>query len=337
MEVVAHHAHQTVRVVEASQPSAVRATARALADRAGFQETDSYRVGIVATELATNVVKHSTGGEVLVRAAADGIGELELIAIDRGPGIADVAAALADGQSTTGSNGTGLGAIRRLSDEFDIYSGSRGTIVLARIRAGRAATQREPFAIAGISVAKSGETECGDAWAVQRRPESVVALIADGIGHGHDAAAAAGAALEALHAGSYRDCASALEGVHGGLRHTRGAAAAIFELDWSKRVVKFAGVGNVSGVLLGQGDVRRQTVSHNGTLGHQATHFREYSYPWDRQGLLVMHSDGLVSHWSLDSYPGLRLRHPAIVAGVLYRDFNRGRDDVTVVVGREQA
>ena len=47
--------------------------------------------------------------------------------------------------------------------------------------------------------------------------------------------------------------------------------------------------------------------------------------------------DGLVSHWSIDAYPGLRARHPAIVAAVLYRDFNRGRDDVTVVVGRELA
>jgi anti-sigma regulatory factor (Ser/Thr protein kinase) len=337
MEVVAHHAHQTVRVVEASQPSLVRSTARTLADRAGFQETDSYRAGIVATELATNLVKHSTGGEVLVRAAAEAVPQVELIAIDRGPGIADVAAALADGQSTAGSNGTGLGAIRRLSDDFDIHSAMRhGTVVWVRLRAGRVPAPREPFAIAGISVAKSGETECGDAWAVHQRPGSVVALVADGLGHGHYAAEASRAAIESLHTGSYRDCASTLEAVHLALRHTRGAAAAILEIDLPGRVVKFAGVGNVTGTLLGHGAVRRQTVTHNGTLGHRATHFREYSYPWDPQGLLVMHSDGLASHWSLDSYPGLRARHPAIVAGVLYRDFNRARDDVTVVVGREQ-
>ena len=336
MEVVAHHAHQVVRVVEASQPSLVRSTVRTLADRAGFQETDSYRAGIVATELATNLVKHSTGGEVLVRAVADAVPEVELIAIDRGPGIADVSAALTDGHSTAGSSGTGLGAIRRMSDDFDIHSTMHhGTVVWARVRAGRVPAPREPFAIAGISVAQAGEVECGDAWAVQRRPASVVALVADGLGHGHFAAEAASAAIESLHTGTYRDCARALEAVHSGLRHTRGAAAAILEIDLSRSVVKFAGVGNVSGVLLMSDGVRRQTVTHNGTLGHQATHFREYSYPWDRQGLLVMHSDGLVSHWSLDSYPGLRARHPAVVAGVLYRDFSRGRDDVTVVVGRE--
>jgi anti-sigma regulatory factor (Ser/Thr protein kinase) len=339
MEVVAHHAHQSVRVVEASQPSFVRSTTRILADRAGFQETDSYRAGIVATELATNLVKHSSGGEVLVRAVASSVPEVELIAIDAGPGIADVAGALADGQSTAGSNGTGLGAIRRLSDDFDIYSAmGRGTVVWSRVRAGRVPARVEPLAVAGISVPKTGEDQCGDAWTIQRMPESAIVVVADGLGHGHYAAAAAGAAIESLHNGAtYRGCAAALEAMHDALRHTRGAAAAILEIDWSHAVMKFAGVGNVTAALIAADGTRRQTVSHNGTLGHQATHFREYRYPWKPQGLLVMHSDGLVSHWSLDSYPGLWTRHPAIVAGVLYRDFNRGRDDVTVVVGREQA
>ena len=337
MEVVAHHVHQSVRVVEESQPSAVRFAARTLADRAGFNEADSYRAGIVATELATNIVKHSAGGEVLLRAAADDGPELELIAIDHGPGIRDLSTALLDGQSTAGSTGTGLGAIRRLSDDFDIYTDiPRGTVVWSRVRARRVSASPEPFPIAGISVATAGETECGDAWMVQRRSRSVIAMLADGLGHGHFAAQAATAALEVLHSGSYRDCASALEAVHQGVRHTRGAAAAVVEVQLSARIVKFAGIGNISCVLLGD-RAARQTVSHNGTLGHQVTHFREYSYPLDREGLVILHSDGLVSHWSIDSYPGLRVRHPGVIAAVLYRDFNRGRDDVTVVVGREKA
>jgi len=337
MEVVAHHAHQSVRVVEESQPSAVRFAARTLADRAGFNEADSYRAGIVATELATNIVKHSTGGEVLLRAAADDGPELELIAIDRGPGIRDLSGALVDGRSTAGSSGTGLGAIRRLSDDFDIYTDiPRGTVVWSRLRARRASAGPQPFPIGGISVAMAGETECGDGWMIQRRPRSVIIMLADGLGHGHFAAQAASAALDVLHGGSHRDCASALEAVHQGIRHTRGAAAAVAEVDLSARIVKFAGVGNISGVLLGERGAR-QTVSHNGTLGHQATHFREYSCPLDHHGLVILHSDGLVSHWSIDSYRGLRARHPGVIAAVLYRDFNRGRDDVTVVVGREQA
>jgi len=52
--------------------------------------------------------------------------------------------------------------------------------------------------------------------------------------------------------------------------------------------------------------------------------------------MLVLHSDGLVSHWSLDAYPGLAARDPSLIAGILYRDFTRGRDDVTVVVAKAE-
>ena len=40
--------------------------------------------------------------------------------------------------------------------------------------------------------------------------------------------------------------------------------------------------------------------------------------------------------WSLDDYPGLAGRDPSLLAGVLYRDHDRGRDDVTVVALRER-
>src|SRR5262249_30277769 len=116
--------------------------------------------------------------------------------------------------------------------------------------------------------------------------------------------------------------------------HTRGAAVSVANVHRAPPLVTFAGVGNVSGAICLDGVVR-QTVSHNGTLGREARQMREYSYPWAGDALIVMHSDGLTSPWSLESYPGLRQRHPALIAAILYRDFNRKRDDVTVLVGRE--
>jgi anti-sigma regulatory factor (Ser/Thr protein kinase) len=332
-------AHTVVPVNETSQPAAARFAARGLADRVGFTETDSYRVGLVATELATNLVKHARAGEVLLRAACDDSGpELELLAVDRGPGMANVSASLVDGHSTTGSAGIGLGAVRRLSEEFDIHSCiPHGTVVLARLR-GRSAARppSTPFVVTGVSVIKAGETECGDAWSVERRPDEVLALVADGLGHGHFAAEAAAAAVRTFRKHVGDSCADTLAAVHQNLRSTRGAAAALAQISRSRRLLKFAGVGNICATVLTDG-LMRHAVSHNGTLGHEARLFREYVYPWPPQALLVMHSDGLDSHWSLDRYPGLRHRHPALIAGVLYRDFNRGRDDVTVVVGREAA
>jgi hypothetical protein len=48
----------------------------------------------------------------------------------------------------------------------------------------------------------------------------------------------------------------------------------------------------------------------------------------------VLHSDGIQPRCTLDAYPGLARRDPALVAAVLARDFTRGNDDVTVLVAR---
>jgi anti-sigma regulatory factor (Ser/Thr protein kinase) len=328
--------HRQIAVVESSQPGAARLTARDAAHDAGMGEQDIYRVGIVATELATNLLKHATSGELLVRqSSAPPHGELELIAIDRGPGITDVSAALADGHSTAGTQGTGLGAIRRLSDEFEIYSSAAGTVVFARLRGGRApAPASAGFITGGVSVAVRGEEVCGDAWVVQQRSDVLQALIADGLGHGPQANEAAQAAVTVFESRTFATAPDALTAIHGGVRHTRGAAAAIVELHRRQGIAKFTGVGNISAAILTNGTMR-QAVSHNGTLGHEARYFREYTYPWQPGSLLIMYSDGLITHWSLDSYPGLRTRHPAVIAAVLYRDFSRRRDDVTVIVAKE--
>jgi hypothetical protein len=61
---------------------------------------------------------------------------------------------------------------------------------------------------------------------------------------------------------------------------------------------------------------------------------QEFEYAWPPGALLVLHSDGLATQWRVDDRPGLAARDAALVAGVLYRDWTRGRDDVTVVVTR---
>lgn len=331
--------HRRVAVIESSQPSAARFAAREAALGAGFSEDDGHRAGLIATELATNLVKHARDGELLVREIHDSPQrEVEMLAIDRGPGMPDVPRSLLDGHSTAGSAGTGLGAVRRLADDFDIYSEQiRGTVILARVRAGRARrTSSPPLAIGAVAVPKQGEAVSGDGWQVLHRPGSALVIVADGLGHGLHASEASVAAIQSIDPRADGDLAARLRTMHDGLRHTRGAAAAIAEIQFQPRLVKFAGIGNISGSIHRPG-ATRHAVSLNGTLGHEARAFREYAYPWESGSMFVMHSDGLGTHWSLDDYRGLRQRHPAVVAAVLYRDFSRQRDDVTVVVGREAA
>jgi anti-sigma regulatory factor (Ser/Thr protein kinase) len=328
--------HRAITVVEASQPSAARFLTQQLAEDAGFNREDTYRAGIVATELATNLVKHAQGGQFLARVTStDPRGEIELIALDHGPGMRDVTACLADGHSTAGSSGNGLGAAQRLADTFDIYSEEGpGTVVLARLRADRRSPLPTAIAVAGVSVPMEGETVCGDAWTVSHQADGAVVLVADGLGHGLHASEAAQTALRTFEPMHYRGSVDSLQAMHAGIRHTRGAAGAIAEIRRGAHVAKCAGVGNIATAFCDNGSIR-QAVSHNGTLGHEARVIREYMYPWSSRTTIVMHSDGLTSRWSLDGHRGLRQRDAAIIAAVLYRDHSRGRDDVTVIVGRE--
>lgn len=321
-----------------SQIAAARRAVAGVASTHGLDEEDAGRLAIVATELATNLLKHGGGGELLVGTFEDRTGAgIELVALDKGPGMADVRASTRDGHSTAGSPGTGLGAIVRGSHASDIYSvPGGGTAILARLRSGRPGNgDGSAMPDHGVvSVAMPGEEACGDAWCRHASPTGLALMVADGLGHGPAAAEASHAAAGAFHR-TRRDAPSAaLTAMHGDLRHTRGAAIAIAELDDDSGEVRYAGVGNIAGTIVARDGTVQRMVSMNGTIGHNARQFRDFRYRLDDGGLIVMASDGLGTGWRLDDYPGLAARHPTLIAAVLYRDFSRGRDDVTVLVAR---
>jgi anti-sigma regulatory factor (Ser/Thr protein kinase) len=332
--------HDVLAVTETSQVSAARFAAQRAAANAGWSDDDGHRAGLVATEMASNLVKHSgAGGEILLSRTPDDA--IELIALDRGPGIRDIAGSLRDGQSTSGSSGTGLGAIRRLAQDFDIYSEPRhGTAIVARLRSGggRAAppaARPARFTTGGIAIARTGETMCGDEWAALPAPDGLWLCVVDGLGHGPLAADASRQAVAILRQPSHASPVEALRTVHAGLRATRGAAGGILALTHGGARATFIGVGNIAGRILSTGS-SRHLVCSPGTLGHDARQFRAYDYPWDRDALAIVHSDGVTTSWGFDAHPGLPLRDPSLIAAVLYRDFGRQRDDVSIVVTRER-
>ena len=326
-----------LQVMEKSAVAEARREVTGLARTVGFSENDVGRVAIVVTEATSNLVKHTPQGQLLARAFdRSGVAVIELLALDQGPGIANVGESLRDGFSTAGSPGTGLGAIKRLSDEFDIYSASgKGVALVAQLwsRKPEGGSHPAPLEIGAVCLPMPGEEARGDAWAVEWRGGHCVILVADGLGHGPDAAAAAMAAVNALRTHPQLSPAALIEFAHGALRSTRGAALAVADLDLTQEL-RYAGVGNIAGVTLAPG-VARHMVSYAGIVGHEVRKIQEFVYPWTQDSLLVMHSDGLATHWNLDQYPGLAGRHPSLIAGVLYRDFARGRDDVTVVVAKK--
>jgi anti-sigma regulatory factor (Ser/Thr protein kinase) len=319
------------RVEETGSASGVRRAAERLADHLGMSERRSADLAIVVAEAAGNLAKHATGGSLLVRAVrAGGQAGVEVVAVDSGPGMADVARAIGDGHSTAGTLGIGLGAIVRQSSWSDLHSvPGRGTVLAIQV------WPSEPPAVAwaaGMTRPLTGEPVSGDAFAVREADGRRQVMVCDGLGHGRLAAAAAQEAVRGFGAAPAGPPATVVEALHRAIAHTRGAAVAVAELDPDAGVIRYAGLGNISGTVFGRDGSRRGMVSLPGIAGHQRRQIREYDYPLGPGSVVVMHSDGVVDRWNPADYPGLLTHSPLVIAATVLRDAGTRRDDAGVLV-----
>lgn len=326
-------------IVETTQVGQARRAAGTLARAMKFDETTEGRLAVLIVELGNNLIKHGGGGELILQTDPRGVARmLQIWALDRGRGMSNVAECMRDGYSTAGSPGTGLGAVGRLADSFEIYSvPNEGTVVYATISAEKPPVGvRAPCVLAAINVPFPGETVCGDTWIADCDASQMRVMVVDGLGHGLPAEAAATTAIETWQAQSANSGAPVefLQRAHTALRSTRGAALAVAWINRIDRSVRYAGLGNISATLVSPALKTRSLVSTNGTAGMELRKLQEFNYTYDANTNLIMHSDGLTTRWRFETYPGLAVRHPALIAGVLYRDHKRGRDDATVVVAR---
>ncbi len=326
--------HQVFGINHASDVAAARRSGQKLADALGFDETRAGQLALIITEAATNILKHAGEGEIHLGPAQSGAGVgIDVLAVDKGPGFADLDASLVDGVSTAGTSGTGLGALGRLSDEFDAYTQpGAGAAFFMRLWRDDPAPEPCGVEVGALWTPMAGEEECGDGWAVRCNGKGATLLAADGLGHGPEAARAAAAAIKALDARTAPEAGELMHAAHDALRPTRGAALATARIDFERDELRFAGVGNIAGCVIG--DRRRPLVSHNGIVGHNMRKVQEFPMPFGPGALCIMHSDGIQTQWDLDKYPGLAVRSPALIAAVLMRDFIRRRDDAMVLVVR---
>ncbi|MEV5440834.1 ATP-binding SpoIIE family protein phosphatase [Streptomyces sp. NPDC052682] len=405
-----------VPVHDSTRVRDVRVAAEEAAAVAGLDERQTAAAALVASELATNLLKHAEGGEVLIdvvappllRGGPQDFRVVQIAALDHGPGMPDLATALRDGFTTTGSLGAGLGTCLRLADDFDLHSVlGRGTVAVARVGrvprrrgllrlgsalagpigglhgapqavravrhtadgagaspapaarddrpggvpAGRPApggrggspegpgSGRAPVGrvrAGGVNVPFAGAAYSGDAWTWVRAEDRVTLMMADGLGHGPEAARASTAAVEALHRAAHLTPAEALRELHSALGGTRGAAVAVAQLDLRSRRLRFAGIGNI-GARLRQDGAWRSLLSRPGIVGvHRPGTLREEEAAWGDDRMLILHTDGLPSRWTPPSDPDLPRADPAVTAAVTIRDASSSarpvRDDTAVAV-----
>lgn len=337
---------------EPEDVGSLRRGVRQVVRAVGGEAAESARVELAATELGTNILNHAgASGYVLIQPVpeVDGAG-VEVVAVDRGPGMSDVDRAIHGGptpifdpatttavQAGPRGLGCGLASVHRLASEFDIYSAPGwGTAVLARFRFPVPRLART-FPCGGVAVPLSAGDVSGDAWAFRDGPAGASAVLADGLGHGPGAARAAAPAVQAFRANEHRDdLEQYLRLVHEALRSTRGAAVSVCRIAVDVETVFFAGIGNVEGRIY-VGDTSSGLAPRNGTLGLGLSppKIQVREYRWSPGALLILYSDGIRSHFDLGVYRNLQGRDPTLIAAVLHRDLTRERDDATVVVVKD--
>jgi anti-sigma regulatory factor (Ser/Thr protein kinase) len=335
---VAAPLRRTIEVRHESSVGEARRAAKATGAAVGFLPETCEGIALATTELATNLIKHAQGGTLTLTPLAEGgrVG-LEVESVDTGPGIADIEQALADRFSTAGSRGTGLGAVNRLMDELDITSRPGfGTRIVCRKwrREERASSRPCPLVVGVATRACHMGSENGDAFVVRQWADCLLVGVIDGLGHGPFANRAARTAqayveshfdlpLEQIFRGAGRAC-----------RATRGVVMALARFDWGRGRLAFASVGNI--------EVRVFPLSQpfkffirRGVVGLNAPSAVVTEHPWPPGHVLVLHSDGLATHWAWKDFPGLTdLAAPAI-AQELLRTLAKEDDDATVAVVKE--
>lgn len=309
----------------------VRRRATELATAAGFDQSRVAQVGIAATELASNLVKHAGEGTVILRQVHAGTATgVELISYDSGPGRRDIAALVADGATTAGTLGIGLGAVKRMAGSLQLHSvPGRGTVVAATLWP--SPDQVATSAVSGLVRPMRGQQVSGDAIAHRTFDGGHLAMVADGLGHGPLAAEASARAVEVFHESTNRSPEQLVRLMHAALSGTRGAAVAVVRLDLVSRTVVFAGVGNIAGRLLGE-QLSRSLVSQPGIVGHNLPTIRESTFDCSASRAVVLHSDGLTEMWDLSGLPGVISQGPAVLAATVMRDAGVRRDDAAVLV-----
>ncbi|MDT5269240.1 MAG: hypothetical protein QOH49_1426 [Acidobacteriota bacterium] len=345
----------TQEIKEEPQVGAARRGVRRFASRLGFSDDQLAELDIVVQEIGTNAVRYATSGGCLHW--SETLGEepgLELFYFDKGPGVYDLERALRDGVSSGGSLGTGFGAMRRLLDEFDVYSTVKGTtrrLTTARrttygtallgrkwvaptaTEEQRARARRMTRRVGAWSRPHPGEETNGDACFIKEHDGETLLAVVDGLGHGRGAREAALAALDTLEQWEGEPLDELILSTHDALRATRGAVMGVVVLNPARQTFSYAGVGNVEVRVLGATDPARP-IPANGTLGARLSQVRVWPHHWQEGTTLVIASDGISATWDANAYPGLVNKSPQLLAGVLLRDFSRIADDATVLVYR---
>ena len=326
-------------VTEAVDCAVAQHSVRRLALTLGFSGTASEEIALVVAELASNLVKHAGRGALSLRPLHRGERRgIEVAAQDSGPGMSDVERAFADGYSTSGTLGYGLGTVNRLMDEMDVSSApGSGTKVVCRrwVRPAGESLAAHVWDVGVVTRSLRFAPENGDAFIIKEWDGKLLVGLVDGLGHGELAQQAAVAAQQYVQAHYDQPLDKIFAGTSRACQATRGVVMALAHFPSRERMV-FASLGNVE-ARTSCGLRRMPLPVQRGILGTREAQICVQEFTWNADWALVLHTDGLRTHWNWDDFPGLEREGAQLIAAKLMHKLASGADDATVLAVRSQA
>ena len=344
--------YESVALVEEAHIGQARRALRRRAAELDFSDRQMAEIDIAVKELGSNAIKFGRAtGQIYFTATDTDLDPagVEILYLDKGPGIEDTALAIEDGYTTSGSMGAGLGAVKRMADEFHIYSmvhsstrrlsmyerTTHGTTIAlrkyvaqdeARVKNGRARW-------GAFTRPQADEESNGDGYLIKTVENRQLVAIIDGLGHGEGARAATTAAIASIEENAGQPVEAIIRAAHEALRPTRGAVVGLAAIDGLSRTVEYAGIGNTDFRVLG-GSKPLRFISLNGTLGSRLARVKVFKEQLPRSATVVLSTDGISDRWDPESYPGLLGLHPQLLCATVMRDYGRLNDDATILCGR---
>lgn len=327
-------------VADRSYFSLVKKDIHAIGLQQGFSEERAGQLDIIVAELCSNLVKHAGHGYLLVKPVTEQHNNgVEVLSIDNGPGIIDIKRMMLDGTSTKQTLGHGLGAIQRLSDQFDIHSQKDvGTVILSRIFKSPPLhyTPKPTTEVKGLLVPKKGEEVCGDGFYYKQTKKQFKLFVGDGLGHGPDAAKAVETAINSFKSCHEENPVDIIKHIHSTVKKTRGLVGTVVTFDYKAKEWCICGVGNIFTKITNFSESKNY-MSYNGILGHNIPGtIKEQRTKYEQGQYLIMCSDGIKTKWELNNYHGIYKNDLSTITAAIHRDHTRNTDDAAVVITKIQ-
>ncbi len=327
--------HYQFNASDRSYFAVIKKDIHALGATLSFSENRLGEVDIVVAELLSNLAKYARNGRLLVKLVTEGTTRgIEIISIDEGPGITDVAKVMGDGYSTSNTLGHGLGSVKRLSDQFQVYSlKDWGTIILTRLFVTPVKIiANSGICIRSIVIPKPGETACGDGFYQKVSKEKVKLMLGDGLGHGPEAALAVQTAMEAFKICPDDDPCEIIKFINASVRKTRGLVATVAIYDAKTKEWLLCGIGNIA-TRMQSATGTKSHIAYNGIIGMNLPRtLNNMRIVSERNQYLIFCSDGIKTKWEISRWPGILRYDPSILAAAIYKDHARHTDDMSVAI-----